>query len=93
MRVATNKASGPSLVSCGDKFYIVFRLLGQQFTELLRTVGFHIPSDNTLRAAVEKELDIPPFLSPGFLPLMVEHAKKAYDDGRPLVLANDERKV
>ena len=71
----------------------IFRLLGQRFCELLRTVGFSVPDDNALRLVAEKELKIPPFITPGFMPLMVEAMKLAYEDGRPLIMANDERKV
>ena len=54
---------------------------------------FNVPDDETLRGVPDTELDIPPFITPGFIPLMVEAAATQYGDNKPLILANDERKV
>ena len=68
-------------------------MLGQQFTGLLRDIKFAVPGDDSLREVAEKVLNIPPFITPGFIPLFVELMVEAYGDGRALVIANDERKV
>ena len=71
---------------------VFFRTLGQQLTQLLRDVGFLVPTDETLAAFASKELSVPQRLAPGFIKDMVEQAAIAYK-GKQCILSNDERKV
>ena len=69
------------------------RQFGRQFLKTLKDVGFHIPTENTLRDVGSQEFGVPPRIPPGFLDGMLEEAIRKYGNGKKLVISNDERKV